>query len=534
MASRNRRLKTFNVMLAAVLLAGVTATALAVGNKASASSTPRTILPSTGSVTSTVTSTGNVQAPQNVAVNFKTGGTVTEIDVGVGQQVTRGQSLAKIDPTTAQQSLAVAQLNLTAAQDKLAQTEQGLTPQQVAQNDASLAQSQQQVNSAQVGLNDTKASVAFDQAQNQAAVSVAQAQLSADQAGHASGATLAGDQSKLSAALAAQTQAALKDQQSLDQAQNALTSAQLSLASAQAANAVKAAPALAGDVATQQAAVLQAQTTVTQDEQAVSNTTLVAPQDGVVATISGQVGATVTGSGGGGSSSASSSSSGGSGASSGAGGAGGSTGTGTSSGSSGTGTSAFVTLTDLQNLSVTAGFTEVDAAKVNTGQSATVTVNALPGQTITGQVTQIDTLQTVVSNVVTYNATIGLNGPLPTGLKPGMTANVSVTVAQKDNVLRVPNAAVTTRGNVSTVRVMSAGNKQQIVPVVAGLKGDTFTEIQSGLSSTDRVVVSTAATGGTGTAGSTVRLPGGLGGAGGGLGGGGLGGGLGGVGRGGG
>jgi hypothetical protein len=81
---------------------------------------------------------------------------------------------------------------------------------------------------------------------------------------------------------------------------------------------------------------------------------------------------------------------------------------------------------------------------------------------------------------------------------------------------------------------MSAGNKQQIVPVVAGLKGDTFTEIQSGLSSTDRVVVSTAATGGTGTAGSTVRLPGGLGGAGGGLGGGGLGGGLGGGGRGGG
>jgi multidrug efflux pump subunit AcrA (membrane-fusion protein) len=146
MATRNTRLRAFNIFLAAVLLAGVAGTALAVGNKASASASPRTLLPTTGTVNSTVTSTGNVQAPQNVAVNFKTGGTVTEIDVGVGQHVTQGQVLAKVDPTAAQQTLAVAQLNLTAAQDKLAQMEQVLTPQQVAQNNAALAQSQQQVN----------------------------------------------------------------------------------------------------------------------------------------------------------------------------------------------------------------------------------------------------------------------------------------------------------------------------------------------------------------------------------------------------
>jgi multidrug efflux pump subunit AcrA (membrane-fusion protein) len=109
-----------------------------------------------------------------------------------------------------------------------------------------------------------------------------------------------------------------------------------------------------------------------------------------------------------------------------------------------------------------------------------------------------------------------------------MTANVTVTVAQKANVLRIPNAAITTRGNVSTVRIMSATNKQQTVVVTAGLKGDNFTEIQNGLSATDHVVVSTASAGTVGTTGTGARLGGGLGGIGGGLGGGG--GGLGGAG----
>jgi macrolide-specific efflux system membrane fusion protein len=104
-----------------------------------------------------------------------------------------------------------------------------------------------------------------------------------------------------------------------------------------------------------------------------------------------------------------------------------------------------------------------------------------------------------------------------------MTANVTVTVAQKADVLRIPNAALTTRGNVATVRIMTASNKQQTVAVVAGLKGDTFTEVQSGLSATDRVIIATTA-GGTGaTTGTGVRVGGGLGGTGG-LGGGGLGG----------
>jgi multidrug efflux pump subunit AcrA (membrane-fusion protein) len=471
------------------------------------------------------------------------------IDVAVGQQVTQGQILARVDPTTAQQNLAVAQANLTAAQDRLAQMQQVETPQQAAQDSAVLAQSQQQVNSAQTSLNDARALVAFDQSQNQTAVNAASAQLAADQASHAAAAALAQDQSKLASAQAAQTQSQIKDQQTLDQSQNALTTAQLSLASTQASNAVKSQPPQPGDVAAQQASILQAQNTVAQDQQTLDNTTLVAPADGVVASISGQVGQVVSGSGSGSSSSggasatpaASSASSGssgssgsaGSGATSGAGassasGANSSTSSATpssssSSSSSSSTASAFLTLTNLQSMNVAAGFTETDVAKVQLNQPTTMTISALPGQTFSGHVIQIDTLQTVVSNVVTYNVTSTLDNT-PTSLKPGMTANVSVVVGQRAGVLRVPNAAVTTRGNASSVQVLGSDNKPTAVSVVAGLKGDTFTEIQSGLTPGQRIVVSSGAT--TGGTGGQIRLPtggGGLGG--GGLGGGGLGGG---------
>jgi multidrug efflux pump subunit AcrA (membrane-fusion protein) len=532
MANRSTRVKVLNGVLAAVLVGGVALIVTTVGNSSSASATPRTVLASRGTVSTSVTATGNVQTPQSIPVSFKNGGTVTEIDVTQGQQVSTGQVLAKVDPTDAQNTLTAAQANLTAAQAKLAQLEQVLTPAEVAQNNATLAQSQQQLNAAQVSLADTQKEVAADATNLQAAVTQAnatlaadQAQLAADQANPANQAkvsadqaTVAKDQAAVSSAASAQTMGQLKDQASVDQAQNSVISAQDGLTAAQAANAVKAQPPQAGDVASQQAAIAQAQAQVNSDQEAVTNCTLVAPADGVVATISGQVGEAASG-GGSSSSSSSSSSSGGSG--SGASG-------GSSSGSSGTAGSSsggFITLTNLQNLQVVAGFTEVDAAKIQVNQPAVVTVSALPGQNLAGTVGAIDTLQTVVSNVVTYNVTVNLNTTVA-GLKPGMTANVVVTTGQKSNVIRVPNAAVTTRGATSTVRVLAPDNKQQVVAVTVGLRGDSFTEIQSGLTTTSRVVISNgavAATTGTGT-GTGRAGAGGFGG----FGGGGLGGGLGG------
>ncbi len=534
MATRSTRLNVINGVLAAALIGGVVLIAVTVGHGSSASATPRSVVPTRGVVSTTVTATGNVQPAQTLSVNFKTGGTLTEVDVVSGQQVTEGQVLAKVDPTDAQSTLTLAQANLTAATDKLAQMQQVETPVELAQANAALAQSQTQLNSAQTSLNDTNNQLAADRTSLQGAVNQAAAQLAADKAQLAAdqtanpvnagqvasdSAAVAKDSAAVSSATNAQSQGLLKDQATLHQAENSLASAQAGLTSTQAGNAVKAQPPKVGDLAAQQASVTQAQAQLNTAQQAVDNTTLVAPADGEVATVSAGVGQTVGSSGA--SSSSSSASSGSGGAATGSASAGGSSGTASASGSS----SSFITITSVQNMEVVAGFTEVDAAKIQVKQPATVTVSALPGRSLTGVVGQIDTLQTVVSNVVTYNVTVDLSGTAA-GLKPGMTANVVVTTGEVSDVLRVPNAAITTRGTTSTARVLGADNKQHVVVVAIGLRGDTFTEVQSGLTPTDRVVISSGAVGtGAATTGTGRAGAGGFG-AGGGLGGGGFGGGV--------
>ena len=82
-------------------------------------------------------------------------------------------------------------------------------------------------------------------------------------------------------------------------------------------------------------------------------------------------------------------------------------------------------------------------AKIKDGQPATVTVDALPGTKLAAHVVAIDTTSTVVSNVVTYNVTFAFDNPTPAGVKPGMTAEVDVIVAETDNVVHVPTSAVT-------------------------------------------------------------------------------------------
>jgi hypothetical protein len=312
----------------------------------------------------------------------------------------------------------------------------------------------------------------------------------------------------------------------VSQAQGALAGAQAGLQSTLAGNAVKAQPPKVGDLAGAEAAVTSARNSVQTAQQSVDDTVLKAPAEGTVATVSNLVGE-VVGGGGGSSSSAgsSSSSSGSSGASGGsAGGGGGGSSTSSSTGSSSGSSSGLITLTDLAGLQVKAGFTEVDAAKLRQGQPATIVLNALPTTELAAHVLSIDTTSTVVSNVVTYNVLFTLDR-LADGVKPGMTATTTVVTEERDGVLQVPTAAVRGQGANATVTVIKSG-KQVPTSVVTGMRGDSTTEIVSGLNEGDVIVVSTGSglgrTGATtGTGGTGARVGGG--GGGGGFGGGGLG-----------
>src|SRR5437773_5170998 len=72
---------------------------------------------------------------------------------------------------------------------------------------------------------------------------------------------------------------------------------------------------------------------------------------------------------------------------------------------------------------------------------ATFTVDAYPGEVMRGTVRDIRAAPIVVQNVVNYNAVIAVDNP-GLKLKPGMTATVSILVAQRQNVLKIPKAAL--------------------------------------------------------------------------------------------
>ncbi len=104
----------------------------------------------------------------------------------------------------------------------------------------------------------------------------------------------------------------------------------------------------------------------------------------------------------------------------------------------------FVIAQNLSDMQVDASVDESDVGRIRTGQRATFTVDAFPGQTFEGSVRQVRKAAQTIANVVTYVAVVGFSN---TGgrLMPGMTANVRVITDSRENVLKVPNAALRMR-----------------------------------------------------------------------------------------
>lgn len=101
----------------------------------------------------------------------------------------------------------------------------------------------------------------------------------------------------------------------------------------------------------------------------------------------------------------------------------------------------FVLAADLTKMQVVASLDESDVGRIRPGQVARFRVDAYPNEEFTGSVTQVRLQPQTVQNVVTYSTVINVPNP-ELKLKPGMTANVNVEIARRNNVLRVPNAAL--------------------------------------------------------------------------------------------
>ena len=101
----------------------------------------------------------------------------------------------------------------------------------------------------------------------------------------------------------------------------------------------------------------------------------------------------------------------------------------------------FAIANDLTKMQIDANVAEADVGVVMIDQNVDFTVDAFPMQTFHGKVVQVRNAPITVQNVVTYDTVIGVSNP-DLKLKPGMTANVSIIVAHKDDVMQIKNAAL--------------------------------------------------------------------------------------------
>ena len=104
----------------------------------------------------------------------------------------------------------------------------------------------------------------------------------------------------------------------------------------------------------------------------------------------------------------------------------------------------FVIAQNLSDMQVDASVDESDIGRIRNGQRATFTVDAFPGQTFEGEVRQVRKAAQTIANVVTYVAVVGFSNTSGR-LLPGMTANVRIVTDQRENVLKVANAALRVR-----------------------------------------------------------------------------------------
>jgi HlyD family secretion protein len=130
----------------------------------------------------------------------------------------------------------------------------------------------------------------------------------------------------------------------------------------------------------------------------------------------------------------------------------------------------YVIAEDLHQMQVIANIDEADVGRMRPNQPVSFTVDAYPREEFRGTVSQVRLQPTVVQNVVVYATVIAVPNP-QLKLKPGMTATVTIEVARKDNVLRVPNVALRFRPTQEMFAVLKQPVPPEIQMAAAGGRG---------------------------------------------------------------
>ena len=371
--------------MAAIILAGLYFWA-------DSSSTPQylTARVERGNLRNTVTATGALQAVTTVQVGSQASGTISALYADFNSTVKKGQVIAQLDPAQAKAQVEQAQANLQQARASLANAQAAVTDAQ-AKNLA--AKSTVQNN--QAGVSGAEANVAVLKAQQDDALSLLKQQEALLKSGVIA-------QRDYDVSMTAYKTAEAKYNQAVAQLNQAKLTEQSSSTAgvAQSQAGVEQSKAQVQQAAAQ---VQQAQAALSLAQVNLSHTTITSPIDGIVVSRDVNVGQTVA--------------------------------------ASLSAPTLFTIANDLTQMQVIANIDQADIGLVEQAKSVKFSVDAFPGKDFDGKIEQMRLNPVNVQNVVTYNVVIDVANP-DQKLKPGMTANLTITIDERNNVLKVPNAAL--------------------------------------------------------------------------------------------
>jgi len=299
-------------------------------------------------------------------------------------------------------------------------------------------------------------------------VDAAQARLDADTAAGAADPVLTLDRLAVQAAGANLDSVTAQADAAVAQAAAGVTSARSALTAAQHAYSVRTASAPDALVAADEAAIASAEASLAAARQSLALSTITSPIAGTVTEVGYRVGDR-------------------------AGTVGGSALAGLT-GSTSDGTSGRIVVADLSVLQVSSTASEIDVVSLAGGQPATITVDALPGLSLPARICDLGQSGSSASGVVEYPVTLCLDHG-DARLRTGMSANITIVLAQRENVLIVPTPAISTSGGQSVARVLRPDGSIDQVVVDVGISSGTRVEVISGLVEGDRVVIGGSSTG---------------------------------------
>lgn len=441
-----------------ILLGGLAAVVLfrsPLLGRAQADTDWQTVMAKRGSLTSTVGATGTVRSRQHAALGFGTSGTVENVLVEVGDQVTKGEMLADLKDTSLNAQVVLAQADLVSAQRSLEELLR--SSQQAAQAQLALAQARDELDAAeyrrrvqQAGFRASSDTIAAAEA------NLVLAENEVDRAEEAYNQLSGRPEDDPARALALSNLVAARKHRDavlrelnwytghpspLDQA---LLDANVALAEAKVADAEREWERLRDgpdpdDIAAAEARIAAAQATL-------ETALITAPFDGTVVEVKVMPG-DQTGPG-----------------------------------------SVAIQLSDLSALYVEVQVSEVDINGIQKGNPVTLELDAVQDRIYHGEVVEIGLTGEILQGIVNFPVTVEVLDP-DSGIKPGMTAAVNIIVEQIQDVLLVPNRAVRVRDGQRVVYLLEEGTPKQ-VKIRLGASSDIESQVLEGeLSAGDLIIL---------------------------------------------